>query len=479
MFTAHTMTITASTRLCQTLLYLLLVHSQLLAAAPATFCNPDKSLCISGATSQQSTCFSMATTAKGWFALGIGGTQMSGSDMWIGWRNSSGGVMLANGKGSGHVAPSIESASAAIVSLQDPGVTSLLAGGGGPGTTAFSFCRSKSDGLVNAQQKFIWAISPNPPSGNVDTSSVTIAVHATFGNFAADFTGSAGNSNGSNPSAPRSTVSGTSSTSGSPVIKTDSSFTYQQMIDLHAVMMWLAWIIAPMMGIFYARYLKSLGHAWFRIHMLMMGLITGGLCGASLFVICLYKPPPHFSSVHAQLGLAVCLAMVLQIILGILSNIYFDPDRTAIPLLDKAHSWLGRTLVVAALVNIQFGFTLSQSIGFSQSIYVPIAHYFIVAIIVLVFLFAEFKIGPTSHSLANTPSASSSLDPELGHRSSWMDATKSSWLDSIGSSSKTMKSNRVAIPSISSNIGKVDQDFERRMKELEKFTKKSTIPRRK
>ena len=251
------------------------------------------------------------------------------------------------------------------------------------------------------------------------------------------------------------------------------------MIDLHAVLMWLAWVIAPMMGIFYARYLKSLGHVWFRIHMLMMGLITGGLCIASLFVICLYKPPPHFSSVHAQLGLAVCLAMVLQIILGILSNIYFDPDRTSIPLLDKAHSWLGRILVVAALVNIQFGFTLSQSIGFSQSIYVPIAHYFIVAIIVLVFLFAEFKIGPTTHSHGNTPSSSSSLDRELGHRSSWMDATKSSWLDSVGSSSKTMKSKRVAIPSISSNIGKVDEDFERRMKELEKFTKKSTIPRRK
>ena len=63
--------------------------------------------------------------------------------------------------------------------------------------------------------------------------------------------------------------------------------------------MFIAWGIAPFVGIFIARYLKDLlGVWWYRLHVgIMVGVVGGGTV-IGLFVKLVYKTPPHFDSPH-------------------------------------------------------------------------------------------------------------------------------------------------------------------------------------
>lgn len=355
--------------------------------AAATFCTPDKALCISALSSQQyqnSTCFSIKSTAKGWVGLGIGSKKMAGAAMYLGWKNSTKGTTLAALEGTGQTKPNPSTLQNGVL-INDPTAKN------DPNGISFAFCRHASASpKVVPTQNYIWAYSNTAPSsGSIDSPSASIGIHDLYGTFQLDF------SINSTMSDNNTTMIGAAA--DQPMIKTTFKFTYQQMVDLHAVLMWVAWVICPFIGVFMARYLKSLGKTWFRIHMAILGITTFLLTGGSLVLVCLYRPGPHFDNIHSQLGLAVCVVMVVQIILGILCNHYYNAARTEIPWIDRFHHWLGRLLILSALVNIQFGFSLAKTIGFSPSLYIPVVHYIIIAMIAGLFIFAEIRVGPDSH----------------------------------------------------------------------------------
>lgn len=138
----------------------------------------------------------------------------------------------------------------------------------------------------------------------------------------------------------------------------------QDVINIHAACMWLAWTLSPIVGIFIARYAKTkLGHNWYILHMSIMGITTVGVGLIGLLFVLLYLPPPHFDSPHAILGLTVMVMMLGQVALGFISNHLYSPDREKVPLVDKSHWWLGRSLVLMGIINCQLGFMLYAEVS--------------------------------------------------------------------------------------------------------------------
>lgn len=181
------------------------------------------------------------------------------------------------------------------------------------------------------------------------------------------------------------------------ILKPSKSFTMQDVINLHGAMLWVAWVLSPIVGIFIARYAKdSLNHNWYRLHMAIMGITTVILGLAGVILIFLYTTPPHFDSTHAIVGTAIIALMLVQVVLGFVSNHMFDPDRTSIPAVDKVHWWLGRLLLLGGIGNCQLGFSLYNNFYPLSSFFV-IVHWTVVGGAVILFSVAEFKIGQVNH----------------------------------------------------------------------------------
>jgi hypothetical protein len=90
------------------------------------------------------------------------------------------------------------------------------------------------------------------------------------------------------------------STSGNrdALVDSDES-TYRMIIQLHGIFMFAAWIIAPFIGIFIARYLKdALGVYWYRLHLGIMFGGTGLLSILGFLLVVLYGGSPHFDDLH-------------------------------------------------------------------------------------------------------------------------------------------------------------------------------------
>ena len=185
--------------------------------------------------------------------------------------------------------------------------------------------------------------------------------------------------------------------------------TRENIIEIHALLMWIGFLICPSIGVFIARFLKrKLGHNWFRMHATIMTF--GSLAAVSgVLVICLYTPSSssssstsrNFQSSHAKLGLVILSLLGLQIVLGVMSNFLFNVKRSSIPMQDKMHWWMGRLLAILALVQIQAGWSLYQALGYKLSPLVLVTHYFIIAVIIGCFMTAEFKLGPFYHVSAD------------------------------------------------------------------------------
>jgi hypothetical protein len=84
-----------------------------------------------------------------------------------------------------------------------------------------------------------------------------------------------------------------------------------------------------------------------------------GVTALGLVFIFLSNPEPITSTSHGILGIVVCFVLLpLQLILGFVCNALYSPERLAVPFQDHAHAWIGRSLVVLAVVNITLGILL-------------------------------------------------------------------------------------------------------------------------
>ncbi|KAJ3258966.1 hypothetical protein HK103_003107 [Boothiomyces macroporosus] len=312
-------------------------------------CPQQNSFCVVAQTQGSDTCFTIHSSFNGWNGIGIGSTRMKGADMYIGWTNSTGGVTVGNFLGGGHSQPPVNTVqNHRVVSLMDPKPSwSQL---------SFSFCRptvlSSNGQSVTPTAGFIYGASGNIPTGNLDDiNKINLLQHDANDAFQPDFSASnvpvVSNNGGSN------TVK--------PILTPSSNFSLQSVIITHGVLMFIAWAVSPFIGIYIARYLKSaLGHTWYILHVFFMAVLTGVATLVSFILIFLYSAD-RFSNIdaignaHEKIGLVVVVAVVIQIILGYISNAKFDPDRPAIPWWDQAHWWLGRSLFLLGLVNVYLG----------------------------------------------------------------------------------------------------------------------------
>jgi hypothetical protein len=141
--------------------------------------------------------------------------------------------------------------------------------------------------------------------------------------------------------------SGAGYTSKGAIIKTLPAIGYEGIVKIHGIMMFIAWGVFPFIAIYIARFMKHIGHRWYLLHSGIM-LTTFVLTLVALFLIVLYKPPPHVNDPHAvfyflikAIGVLVVIGMLLQVILGFVTNALYDPERKSIPIQDTAHWWLG------------------------------------------------------------------------------------------------------------------------------------------
>ncbi|KAI8614506.1 hypothetical protein BC830DRAFT_1169372 [Chytriomyces sp. MP71] len=127
----------------------------------------------------------------------------------------------------------------------------------------------------------------------------------------------------------------------------------------HGACLFVAWGCIPYIIIFIARYLKfRLGHAWFIAHAVGGGIGTLGLTVAGVCIMAInggvgFKVN---GNPHIVLGAVIVYGILpAQILLGILADRLFKPDRAAVPWWDQAHWWVGRASLVLSAAAIHLG----------------------------------------------------------------------------------------------------------------------------
>ena len=166
-------------------------------------------------------------------------------------------------------------------------------------------------------------------------------------------------------------------------------------IHIHHFLMAIAWELLVPAAIFVSRYLKSrLGHNWFRIHVTLAFLIFACTLSGFIVIEVTYPKPIPYSSAHVILGLIVFIGMYLQIILGVVIHFLYKADRTSIPWYDQLHWWGGRALLIVSWVAIPMGVWLYSKYDASQQIGAMVGHCVGFLVIILVFAWAEWKLGP-------------------------------------------------------------------------------------
>ncbi|KAJ3300693.1 DOMON domain-containing protein frrs1L [Borealophlyctis nickersoniae] len=328
-------------------------------------------------------------------ALGLG-DDMVGAEIFMGWTNSTGGITLSQRTATAYARPGLSPAQTATLiplAVSKPSWANI----------AFSFRRP----LTPAQGKSITATSPyvfaysgtrptapdNPASGfekhdeagHINNLDVTKA--------------SAGGGNGG------AAAGGSTSGQGKPAIEL-GDVAYTTILKAHGALMFIAWGIAPFLGIFIARYLKdALGIWWYRLHVGLMLGVTGALTMASFILILLYVAPPHFDttdSAHRPMGLAIVIAMIIQIILGFVCNALWSPDRPAVPIWDKAHWWLGRLTFLLAIINMYLGIDLYGTYGDIKKPLIAGLYWAWIAVGILGLVAGNFIFGQRHHVKGHT-----------------------------------------------------------------------------
>ncbi|KAI8897728.1 hypothetical protein BC833DRAFT_539908 [Globomyces pollinis-pini] len=347
------------------------------------FCPQPESLCVEGFPNNDSLCFTLYSSESGWAAIGFGSNRMVGSDMYIGWKNSTGGLTLSSRKGTGHTTPALNRIQNGWL-LNSPTTAPVWT------QLTFSFCRQikvKNEADLNSNTNYIVAISSDPPKGNIDVIDAELRKHnAGSYSFVYDFVNDKGGDD----------------TSQKPIIQPPKSFPIESIIAVHGVFMLVAWLVTPLIGIFIARYLKNLlGPKWFTLHMHMMGFMTILLSLVSAIVIYLFNDDPYLEGTHAKIGVVVVLLGVCQGALGYLSDHLFDENRVSVPWWDQLHWWLGRGVVLLATYNIYLGIQILHETEHSAYKLLNTSFWLIVVCGVVSFSLGQYYFGQINHTASN------------------------------------------------------------------------------
>ncbi|KAJ3318442.1 hypothetical protein HDV06_000472 [Boothiomyces sp. JEL0866] len=391
--------------------------------------------------SGSNTCYTIFSGQSGWAAIGIGSSSMSGADVYIGWKNSTSGITLANLKSTGHSQPGVNS-------VQNAWLVPLLSTAPTWSKLSFSFCRPtaiSSGAAITSSVPYIYASCSTVPSTpnsissrfsqhqsiygsfNIDATSTNLGVSSSGTGTNTSGTGSSpttvsnanpsntpngnnpgttnggGSSPGNNPNGAPNGVS-TGSGSNQAILIAPDYFPYSNIVALHGCIMLFAWSVCPTLAIFTARYLKNIGHTWFITHM-WLGIATAVCTATSFLLIFLYYTPPHFASYdflvgsHTRWGLAVLVGMIAQIVLGVIS------DR----MWDVAHWWFGRVLYCLANLNVFSGLALYSTDFGLDGTFITL-YWVFVFVVVALFIYGETRLGQVHHIEGKTGTIGASRD---------------------------------------------------------------------
>jgi hypothetical protein len=167
----------------------------------------------------------------------------------------------------------------------------------------------------------------------------------------------------------------------------------------HGILFFIAWGVAPFIGIFVARYLKNmLGVWWYRIHVGLFLGVTGLFSLISFILIVSNVESEHFDGKHQQIGLAVFIMMFLQIALGFVSNWLWSPTRTFIPWWDKVHWYFGRSLLILAIINIFLGILeYGEDISEQKLIGLEVTYWVWIGLASTVMILGQYYFGAQHH----------------------------------------------------------------------------------
>ena len=220
----------------------------------------------------------------------------------------------------------------------------------------WSFPMSSSDQVPTTSTPFIWAINKDDDPGSSPSSS--IRRHTAQGQFTLDLTkpyngasSSSGSTGSATPVTP-SEVGGANSQATSNRTLNRSN----RLVIVHMVFMILAWFILVPTAMLLARYGRTY-FKWFPVHRGLM--ISAFVFVLIAFIVIVVQTSqanlPHFSSTHAQAGLAIFIIMFCQVLLGLVSHTTkrFNPSRIF-------HAIVGIGLFVTAVWNATEGFGLWQ-----------------------------------------------------------------------------------------------------------------------
>ncbi|EGF84250.1 hypothetical protein BATDEDRAFT_22118 [Batrachochytrium dendrobatidis JAM81] len=376
------------------------------------FCQ-SQSYCVIGGqdSSTGDIIFTIQSAAQGWAAFGVG-PSMFDSTMYVGYINSTNGITLSTRDSHSHTLPQYSSDQSAKLSHYEQMPTPSWA------KIVFTVQRpaigpAKS---IDSSSTFLFAMSDIPPE-SIDSPSSPFSYHTIRGIIRTlDLTSPAfmpapvaGTNATSNGTAPNDLtlviMDSVSDNSVLPILPLPPGVTYESILRAHGIMMFVAWTISPAIGIFIARYMKDrLGVWWFRLHVFFMFFVTGLLTIAAIILVVLYKTPPHFTNgFHRSFGLAIAIVMIIQIILGVICDRMFSPNRTSIPIWDKLHWIFGRSLAVAGMINIITGMSMLQSIGYVVTVGTKAGYGVIVGCILIGFIVAEVMLGQIHHGKIAPP----------------------------------------------------------------------------
>jgi hypothetical protein len=148
---------------------------------------------------------------------------------------------------------------------------------------------------------------------------------------------------------------------------------YSVILQVHGSFMFIGFTLAPLLGVYIARYCKKWNY-WFFVHMVCA--ITTILCTIiGISVIASQYPYPHFDGpdlttrTHTKIGLVLLLLLVCQVAIGFYAHVSFTPRR-GVAMIDKIHMITSRVGVLIGLVNVFLGIHITATkYGFSIVVY--------------------------------------------------------------------------------------------------------------
>ncbi|KAL2913506.1 hypothetical protein HK105_206966 [Polyrhizophydium stewartii] len=320
-------------------------------------CSPDGGVCLQALqTSSNTIVMTLVSSTAGWAGFGVGAA-MANAAIYVGWRDSA-GIVTSNRLGSGHSLPAVGNQLQALAA--EPRAQPPTAAG-----IAFSV-ELKRD-LIVGSRSFLWARSSIKPATPSSPSS-TFTQHSDFGVFSIDL-------------------------NAKSAVALPKGFSYNTIVILHGALMFVAWNVAPLLGIAASRYLKDYFDGK---ELIVHGVVIGvfGVLGAiaSFILILLYKPAPLLSiSAHSILGLILLGLLLVEAGLGFVCHWHYNEYRPSHRWYNRTHAILGASIVVVASVNILLGLILFEQLGFTSTVYVPVIYAGIAALAAVAFILLEWR----------------------------------------------------------------------------------------